>query len=504
MSVCRTKELHHAHRAARLRAWAVTAEACMRQEPLLYEHELALNESFAAFESVGMTPSYIVRSYHGMPTWHRTWFCIIGGQLFFTPQYRCKGWHLPGCGTCSMGGARKDAVLVWLREYMTAYQPTFNVCAPVGCRDMPMFARSANASRAPPLALSYVGSPHSLDVPFPDYTLWRVPPDNDGWELLAHNLEAARVPWEHKVPRAILAFGYPLHKNWYHTEPSRTMPLRHALYHGRCDAVSPHIAVAHGLKSELRLINKTAFCGFRMIVLTHGTSNWLNHFHDALLCESLVVFVHDAGSPSPGRTDGKGDSVRGGSPAEQTAFGVLSRLLRPNVSYVHIEADSRIDDQNATTRKALCTRLDQIVRWALANDHEASAIARAGRQLVQRAYSTPQILAYTHGLLVRLAAHQSTEVAKSVAFTMQGASVPPHALWNITCVRRLARLENVSEAFDSAAIRRRAEELRTWCDVSDPWVAAVIRRTELDEIAYRREQEKKKMAQIFHEKAAQR
>ena len=390
-----------------------------------------------------------------------------------------------------MGGARKDALLVWLREYMLTYNPTFNMCAPVGCRDMPMFDRLDNASHSPPLALSYVGSPYSVDVPFPDYTLWHVPRDNDGWESLAHNLEVARVPWERKLPRAILAFGYPLHHNWYRANPSRTMPLRHALYHGRCDAISPRIAVAHGLNSEYQgLINKTSFCSFRVIILTHGTSNWLNHFHDALFCGSLIVFIHDAGSPSPGRNE-KELNVRGGAPSEQTAFGVLTRLLRPNVTYVRVQADSRTDDQNSTTRRALCTRLDEVVRWALDNEHEAAAIAKAGRRLVQRAYRMPQVLAYTHGLLRRLATYQSADGAKAVVSTMQGASVAPSALLNDTCVRRLVRLENVSEAFDSAAIRQRAEELRTWCGVSDPWVAAVIKRTELDEIAYRKEKERK-------------
>ena len=440
-----------------------------------------------------------------MPSWHRMWFCISEGKLWLTPQYRCKGWERPGCGVCNMGGHRKEALVVALREYMKAYQPSLNVCAPVGCRDMPMFETSVAGSSLgrhgssktlsaemgardhPRFALSYVGSLHSVDVPFPDYTLWRVPGSNAGWEESSRQLTENPVPWEHKHDRAILAFGFPLHRNWYRPNPSATLPLRHALYFGRCGQVSGgRIAVAHGPPgaSDLPFVNKTAFCAYKYILLTHGTSNWLNHFQDALLCGSLVIFVHDDASPSPGSTYVNGSSRRGGSRTEQTAFGVLSRLMRPDVNYVLVRADSKVADVNSTTREALCARLGAIVEWARRNEALAANIAREGQRLVQRAYRMPQVLAYMHGVLGELASHQSASVVRKFRSAMHGAAVTVRALANSSCIRRLVRLENISEAFDSAAIQRKSEHLRAYCDVVDEWSASVVAMTKADEAAY--------------------
>ena len=67
---------------------------------------------------------------------------------------------------------------------------------------------------------------------------------------------------------------------------------------------------------------------------------------------------------------------------------------------------------------------------------------------------------------------------------MHGAAVTVRALANSSCIRRLARLENISEAFDSAAIQRKSEHLRAYCDVVDEWSASVVAMTKADEAAY--------------------
>ena len=195
---------------------ATNSSKSLQMVPLLPEHEQALNESFLPWKGFRMYANFLQASLGAMASWHRTWFCIDQGRLWIRPQWRCHAWDQPGCGVCSMGGKRKESLLVSLREYMEAYKPTFSVCAPFGCRDMPMFQKPLhNRGRPPSFALSNVGSPHAADMPFPDYTVWPLHGIRDGWEARAQDIEAANVPWERKLDRAVLAFGYPLHRHWY-------------------------------------------------------------------------------------------------------------------------------------------------------------------------------------------------------------------------------------------------------------------------------------------------
>jgi hypothetical protein len=262
---------------------------------LAAEHARVLDEAFAPWRGRRVTDfrqAALQRAHASLLPWQRFWFCVAGGNVWLRPPHRCREAGHPGCGFCAMGGHRREAFLLGLYEYLTTYppSPSFDVCTTVCCRDLAAvsFISSAgwNPSRRwyvpPPLVLSYSASPYTADIPFPDYSIWppsRLAPRGQriGWEAVVAEIEAQPIAWERKLDRALLAFGEPPELSWKRAQPAAKLPLRHALWHGRCDLESGgSIAVANGPSgSEIPgKVSKAGFCRWKMIVLTHGSSNW--------------------------------------------------------------------------------------------------------------------------------------------------------------------------------------------------------------------------------------
>ena len=124
---------------------------------------------------------------------------------------------------------------------------------------------------------------------------------------------------------------------------------------------------------------------------------------------------------------------------EGAAFDALSRHLVEDKHYLRVEADSIQDDRNGTTRRALCHKLAAAVAWVGQNDAQAAAIGRAGRALVQKLYSMPQVLAYMHAVLQRVAALQDTKANSAFRREFLGVSVDVSSLANASCVRAYAK-----------------------------------------------------------------
>lgn len=420
-----------------------------------------------------------------LPEHSRFWFCISAGKLWLTPVWNCgqgkgnRGFSR-GCGVCSMGRQRKALFLRGLQEYMLAYRPRYAVCAVVSCLDTPHGARSD----LPAPVLSYTSSPRSLGyVPFPDYTFWSLAGvAQQGWQQLRDGIEASRVPWQKKAAKAVLAFGKVpcarahlpgfsrgCARYWYQEDRKvRFLQLRHALYFGRCDAVtSSRIRVVNGPTADattfrrarhLRrrrggrlaasaLVNsskrpqasenakaadaadgsastwlsKVGFCSYRFIVLTTGTSNWLDHTKDALFCGSLVIFVHD-------------EAV-----VLSDAFDMLTRFLQPGKHYLLIRTNSTRDDSGRDARRALCARIAAAVEWAITNDRAARAIADRGLQLVQHHYSSRDVLGYMHRLLSLLASLQPQREVDELLRIMRAAPVGDVEHLSQSCMADLAR-----------------------------------------------------------------
>ena len=371
-----------------------------------------------------ITAPAVERAHASLISWHRTWFCLDGDHVWLRPSSTCSGRHAIGCGTCSMGAERILSYLHALRTYLHAYPSARHaMCAVIGCRDgpsvnMPEGGRQRLAPPSP--VLSYTGSPFSLDVPFPDYGVWRVPGVRPGWRALSHELEKAadRFPWESKKAQAVLAFGTRPSRFFIDPRPKhQEQPLRHALYHGRCDRhPSGQIAVFHGPDDPGRWLNKTDFCRYRVILMTYANAFWSDHMRDALLCGSLVIYVTDVAPMIQMRT-------HVAPKADQHAFDVLSRHLEPGVHYMLVSANSTADDANLDARRSLCERVATAVAWALEHDEEARSMAQRGRRLVRDLYRWPQILAYVHGLFTRMSTMQGSSVVRRVASHLGGVSV---------------------------------------------------------------------------------
>jgi len=153
---------------------------------------------------------------------------------------------------------------------------------------------------------------------------------------------------------------------------------------------------------------------------------------------------------------------------EQTAFGVLSRLMKPNESYILVRANSTEADRTRASRETFCEQLAAVVAWATANDGAAAAVAQEGQRLVQRAYRMPQILAYMHGVLSRLAMHQPVGTVANFRTALRGASVAARSLasGSDACISSLTK-----RLFprDLASLQLVEAQLRTECGVIDTW-----------------------------------
>jgi len=341
---------------------------------------LVLNDSLARWSGLRLSASFLSESFSKLKLWGRLWFCVVQGHVWTTPGTECahahRGWST-GCGGCHMGGTthkRKQSLYLGLLEYVQRYKPDFDVCAPVSCRDTPSVARTSATLQktTPPLVLSYMTSPYSWDVPFPDYTSW----NGDGWEALSKQLMQTQVPWANKTNRAVLAFGNMSLNGaqWWYNEhkEAKFARIRHALLYGHCS--SPSLLVVNGdrsVRNMPRRIPKMEFCRYKIIVLTYGTSQWLDHTRDALLCGSLVVFVTDT-SCGTGEHQDPSLCAPGSVIDAENAYDPLSRMFVDRVNVLIVNGNSSINDHSAEDRTRLCDQLDAAIAWALQKTRKRS------------------------------------------------------------------------------------------------------------------------------------
>ena len=336
-----------------------------------------------------------------------------------------------------------------------------------------MISKSASRRSAsrPLLTLSYTTAPSiTHDIAFPDYRDWQVWPN-----ALAEADRAPTLPWALKKARAVIPFGnYSFlcgddrspqnskERCWWYTGSSRgggvqtcdgaaagqvagrrrddlagglaslnrtyrtcspiaaagplRMALRHALVHGDCERHGELEVVNGGIFSPrgLAWLPKEHMCGYKYLVLSTGTSNWLSHFKESLLCGSVVIFVAD--------TAGR-DSAYPSTQALAAAVSPLTRLLVPDEHFVLLEANSTQADRRGGTRRALCDRLAATVASLVRDDKRARRIATKGLRLVRQHYNLDSIYSYMDAVFHRLAAKQSADEVQRFIAKMKGVPV---------------------------------------------------------------------------------
>ena len=199
---------------------------------------------------------------------------------------------------------------------------------------------------------------------------------------------------------------------WYTgSEGARTMPLRHALFHGRCDQRSDVIDVLNG-GLNTTTVEKVEFCRYRIIVLVAGVSNWLSHMAEAFLCNSLVLFVADSRTPSTSSED-----------ALAQAISPFSSLLRSNWNYVRITMNSTAADATAGERLRACSELAEKVRHLLSTNFRSRTIAERGTRLVREKYTPHRIREYIDNLFGEIASRQTDHDIKVFIRKMRGVPV---------------------------------------------------------------------------------
>ena len=209
------------------------------------------------------------------------------------------------------------------------------------------------------------------------------------------------------------------------------MPLRHALFHGRCDQRSDVIDVING-GLNTTTVDKVEFCRYRIIVLVAGVSNWLSHMAEAFLCNSLVLFVADSRKPSTPSED-----------ALAQAISPFSSLLRSNWNYVRITMNSTEADATTSKRLRACSQLAEEVRHLLSTDFRSRTIAERGSQLVREKYTPRRIREYIDKLFGEIASRQTDDDINVFIRKMRGVPVD---MGNYTSIAVSSRRHVTSKA----------------------------------------------------------
>lgn len=362
--------------------------------------------SFARHCVKGRCDVLLNTSYQSMSPLGRTYGCLYQGRVFTTGVAYCsRGLKHAGCGVCKSPPHRKDHFHYLMLAYNNLFRPRFDMCFAFNCQDSPVLFDRGRASGR--LGGAYTGSPVSVEVPFPDYTIWQRYPE---WLL---QLQAnPPLPWNRKLDRVVLVGGQ-----------LGASAVRRRVLGGSCDEALGRVGFidvvgvadsdssnSSGRSGGLRRIKRLprlALCNYRVIVLIAGHSRWLDHMKYTMLCKSLVVLLMGQAVPR--------SHEQLPSQALDSAYSLLGRMMKSGATHLEVRVNESSLD--------MCSHVVDVLTAARRDEAKAHAMAKQGEALVRAAYSLRAIYHYLHVLFQRVAAIQAAGHANISAFIMEHGGV---------------------------------------------------------------------------------